>query len=308
MSLARVSIVIPTRNGRATLPALLDGLTAQRAEGPLEIIAIDSGSTDGSVELLRHRADCLVQIDPARFDHGLTRNLGVERASADLVVLLVQDAEPASADWLAALTRPFADDPSIAGAYARQVARRDASGVTRLYLRHWQAASVTPRVSRLAGREEFMGLSPWDRYERCIFDNVCSCIRRTVWQRHPFRPTAMAEDLEWAREVLLEGHRIAYAPGAVVRHSHERGTREEYRRTLLVHQRLRELFDLVLVPDRSRLLRAVAASAVAHLRAEATPDVRRTIRALALAFAYPLGQYRGARLARPFVAPGAGAG
>lgn len=303
MSAPRVSIVIPTLNGRGTLPALLDGLAAQRTDGPIETIAIDSGSRDGTVELLRARADCLIQIDPRRFDHGLTRNLGVERARGALVVLIVQDAEPASADWLTVLTRPFADDPALAGTYARQITRDDASPITRYYHRFWQASSETPRVSRIGGAREFLALAPSDRHERCIFDNVCSCVRRSVWQQHPFRATAMAEDLEWAREVLLAGYRIAYVPSAVVRHSHERPAREEYRRTALVHQRLRELFDVVLIPDAPRLLRAMMTSAAAHLRANASLDPRAVARALALAVAYPLGQYRGVRSARPFAIP-----
>jgi len=306
MSAPRVSVVIPTLNGRGTLPALLDGLAAQRTGEPIETIAIDSGSSDGTVEFLRARADCLIQIDRQRFDHGLTRNLGVERARGDLVVLMVQDAEPASADWLAALTRPFADDPGLAGTYARQITRDDASPITRHYHRSWQASSETPRVARIAGRAEFLALTPWDRYERCIFDNVCSCIRRSVWQQHPFRATLMAEDLEWARAVLLAGHRIAYVPSAAVRHSHERPARDEYHRTVLVHQRLRELFDLVLIPDAPRLLRAVLTSAAVHLRASASIDPRAVARALALAVAYPLGQYRGARTAGPFAEPAEG--
>ena len=303
MSAPHVSVVIPALNGRGTLPALLDALAAQRTDGPIETIAIDSGSSDGTVQLLRARADCLIQIDPQRFDHGLTRNLGVERARGDLVVLMVQDAEPVSADWLAALTRPFAVDPVLAGTYARQIARDDASQITRHYHQRWQASSETPRVSQMAGRSEFLALTPWDRYDRCIFDNVCSCIRRSAWQQHPFRATAMAEDLEWAREVLLAGYRIAYVPSAVVRHSHERPARDEYRRTVLVHRRLRELFDLVLIPDAPRLLRALMTSAAAHLRANASLDPRAVARALALAVAYPLGQYRGVRSARPFAIP-----
>lgn len=303
MSTPRISIVIPTLNGHKTLPAVLDALAAQRVDGPVETIAIDSGSTDGTVELLRARVDCLVQIERQTFDHGLTRNLGVGRAQGDLVVLLVQDAEPASAEWLAALTAPFAGDSALAGTYARQLARPDASGITRYYHWHWQASSGTPRVSRIAGRDEFLALTPWERYDRCIFDSVCSCVRRSVWQQHPFRSTPIAEDLEWARDVLLAGHEIAFVPDATVRHSHERSARDEYHRTVLVHRRLRELFDLTLIPDAPRLMRAMLISAAAHLRAESSFDPHVVARALALAIAYPLGQYRGARSAGPFAAP-----
>src|SRR5258706_3261125 len=94
MSPPRVSIVLPTRNGAATLPDLLAALARQRTSVPLEIVAVDSESTDGTIEILRPRVDQLISIPAATFDHGLTRNLGIERASGELVVLLVQDALP----------------------------------------------------------------------------------------------------------------------------------------------------------------------------------------------------------------------
>lgn len=299
MSAPRVSIVIPTLNGGATLPAVLDRLAEQRVGFAFETLAIDSGSTDGSADLLRGRVDCLIHIDRRAFDHGLTRNLGVERARGELVVLMVQDAVPASSDWLAALTRPLFEDPTLAGAFSRQVPRAGASGVTRCYHRRWLAASLEPRVSRVRDIAAFSNLSPMDRHRLCVFDNVCSCIRRAVWAQHPFRATPIAEDLEWARAVLLAGHGLAYVPDAVVEHSHERPARDEFRRTYLVHQRLRALFDLRLIPDAPSLLRAIARSTVTHLRVADSVDPRTIARALALAVAWPLGQYLGARSAPP---------
>ena len=61
MSEPRISIVLPTRNGRATLPALLDAIESQRIDSPFEVVAIDSGSTDGSIEILRPRVQTLHQ-------------------------------------------------------------------------------------------------------------------------------------------------------------------------------------------------------------------------------------------------------
>ena len=104
MTRIRLSVVLPTKNGTATLPALLDALDEQRTTFPLEVVAIDSGSRDGTRDLLALRVDRLIEIAPSEFDHGTTRNLGIEASRGELVVLLVQDAIPASADWLAART------------------------------------------------------------------------------------------------------------------------------------------------------------------------------------------------------------
>jgi rhamnosyltransferase len=283
-----VSIVVPTRNGAATVPALLDAIAAQRAEFAFEVVAVDSESTDGTAELLKGRVNKLIPIAAAAFDHGLTRNLGIEHAAGELIVLIVQDAIPASDDWLTALTRPFAADPSLAGTFARQLPRAGASAIARDYLAHWAASSDVARVAAVKGPEELAALEPMDRLARCTFDNVCSCIRRSIWARHPFRATPIAEDLEWAKEVLLAGHRLAFVPEAAVFHSHDRSARYELARTYAAHRRLYELFGVRTIPSVPMLVRAFASSARRHLRSE------RSARAMTLAVAWPLGQYLGA--------------
>ena len=212
-------------------------------------------------------------------------------------MLLVQDAVPADDRWLAELTAPLLSHTNVAGVFARQRPRFDASPITRYYHERWVAAADADRVVAVADSGEFDALQPMDRFLKCAFDNVCSCIRRSVWQRHPFRSTPIAEDLEWAREVLLAGHRLVYAPKAVVVHSHDRPARYEFARTYLLHRRLYELFELRTVPTIPRLARAVVASIALHMRCQRAARGARGIvdapRAIALALAWPLGQYCG---------------
>lgn len=288
MSRTSISIVLPTRNGAASLPAVLDAIARQRVDAPFEIVAIDSSSTDGTVELLRPRVERLISIAADRFDHGLTRNRAVEETTGELVVLMAQDALPASESWLSALTAPFLSDSRLAGTFARQQARPDAGAITRHYLARWIASSNVPRTFAIEDAAAFSALTPRTRLDCCAFDNVCSCIRRTVWSEHPFRSTSIGEDLEWAREVLLSGHRLAFVPEAEVIHSHDRSASYEFTRTLLLHRRLYELFGLRSIPTLPDLARAVASSFELHWRLE------RSARALALAVAWPLGQYLGA--------------
>ena len=295
----RVSILLLTRNGASTLPDVLDGLARQRVPFAVETVAVDSGSTDGTLDLLAGRVDRLLHIPPETFNHGLTRNLGIEACLGELVVLLVQDAVPESESWLASLVAPLWADSSLGGSYARQVPRRDASAVTRHYLAAWVAASEQPRISALGSLAELEALAPGERLLRCTFDNVCSCIRRAVWAEHPFAATDIAEDVQWAREVLLAGYRLAYVPEAVVVHSHDRSARYELWRTYLVHRTLWTLLGLRTVPTWIHLLRAVAFSLGLHVRCLARDGVgilarpREIARAFALAFAWPLGQYLG---------------
>ncbi len=297
-----VSILLLTRNGVATLPRLIDALRQQDYDAQVEIVAVDSGSVDGTIALLEPQVDRLLTVDPHGFNHGETRNLGLRAATKPLVVLVVQDAVPASATWLQELVRPLHDDVRVAAAWSRQVPRPEASGVTRMHLQRWVGASPVPRVAAVDGPSAFQRMQPWDQFELCAFDNVCSCIRRSVWERHPFPRVPIGEDIEWARDVLLAGYRIVYAPGSVVQHSHERSARYEFMRTLLIHHRLRTLFGLSTVPGVVSLAHAIVSSGRAHaacLRNGPRADRRgrEWSRAMALSVAWPLGQYLGARLA-----------
>ena len=313
MATPGISILLLTHNGAETLPRVLESVRAQAVPFPIEVVAMDSGSRDGTAELLRSRTERVIEIREEEFNHGTTRNMGVEACRAPLVVLLVQDAEPASKDWLARLTAPLMADEQaggaapggrpLAGAYARQIPRGDASGVVRSYLSRYLAASPAPRRQSCAGQEGFEALSPAARLAACTFDNVCSCIRRDVWKRHPFQAAPIAEDLAWAKEVMLAGYDLAYVPEAAVVHSHDRPAGYELRRAYLVHQQLRRLFGLASIPDRGRLARSIVVSAVAHTRwtlggpGGAGAKLTQLPRALALAVAMPLGQYLGARSA-----------
>jgi rhamnosyltransferase len=238
-----------------------------------------------------------VSITVDEFDHGRTRNLGIERSTGGFVVLTVQDALPASDGWLAALVAPLVQDHTIAGSYARQRPAADASGITRYYADRALTASDHPRVQAI-DRATYATLDPMQRLEACTFDNVCSCVRRSVWQSHPFKPTPIGEDLEWARDVLLAGHRLAYAPEAVVIHSHDRSAGYELARTYVLHHELFRLFRVRTIPTIRGLLHAVSSSIGLHLKSlslgpPARRGVREIWRTLGLAVAWPLGQYLG---------------
>ncbi len=299
VSAAAVSIVIPTWNGIATLPRVLEAIAGQVFDGTVETVVVDSGSTDGTIELVERKASRVLRIDRQSFNHGLTRNLAIEAARGEHVVLLSQDAEPANDRWLSQLVAPLRERAAVAGSFARQLPRPESGAIVRHYHHAWQGSSPDARVARIDDEREFDRLPPLEQMQLCTFDNVCSCIRRSVWETHRFRETPIAEDLEWAREVLMAGFEIAYVPDAAVVHSHDRSAAYEYRRTALLHQRLHALFGVQTIPSVGALGRAVASTLRLHLRvrrsAQAGERVEGLGRAVALALAWPAGQYVGAR-------------
>lgn len=305
-----VSVVIPTRNGGPRLREVLAAVRAQQTPRRVEIVAVDSGSTDGTTGVLREYGARITEIAPSDFDHGLTRNQAIASAGAPLVILLTQDAVPADAGWLEALLGPFADD-EVAGTYARQIPRADADALTRRALEAWVAGAMERRVQRLPDRPSYLRLHPMERYRLCVFDDVCAAIRRSVWARIPYEQAYFAEDLDWSTKVLEAGYTIVYEPAAAVVHSHDRSLWYEYRRTYACHRRLYELFGLSCAPtlrDAARnALRGGLADAVYAWRHE--PGLRRRLalaaRAPALALLSNLAQWRGVadeRLNRPLPA------
>ncbi|HET9371881.1 MAG TPA: glycosyltransferase [Vicinamibacterales bacterium] len=288
-----VSIALLTKNGAETLPAVLQALWRQRVVFPIEIVAVDSGSTDDTLNILRSKAVRVIEIPPESFNHGTTRNLAMQACAGQFVVMLVQDAEPVGDQWLNAMLEPFVSDPLVAGTFARQQPRPEASEITRRYLARWVAGSPQPRIT--AGTSvEFETLDPLERMDRSTIDNVCACIRRDVWLEWPFREVKIGEDVAWGRDVILAGYRLAYAPDAVVIHSHDRSPRYEYQRTRDLHEQLGELFGVHTIPTFGSLARAISTTALKHLWWE-LGEPRRLPRALALAVAWPLGQYVGGR-------------
>ena len=142
MSEPLVSIVLLTWNGGTGLRDLVGAIARQRTDFAFETVAVDSGSTDGTAEWLEQSPVArVVRIAPDQFNHGTTRNLGIEQTRGAFVVLIVQDALPTGDDWLARLVAPLRRDACVAGTFCRQRPRSDASAITVSYLEAWAGAS-----------------------------------------------------------------------------------------------------------------------------------------------------------------------
>jgi rhamnosyltransferase len=189
---------------------------------PYEVLAVDSGSTDGTIELMEAAGVTVEQIPQSEFGHGRTRNLIASRASGELLAFLTHDARPIDNAWLADLAKPF-DDPVVAGVYGRQIAPDDAAAIEIHLL-----AYIYP------DRDRLLKLGAGERFQMPthFFSNANSMIRRSVWEHVPFQDDViMCEDQWWAKAVLKQGMAIAYSASAVVMHSHRLGARATFRRS-----------------------------------------------------------------------------
>jgi rhamnosyltransferase len=175
---------------------VLDLLEAQTLRP--QIVVVDSGSTDGTVDIVRGRADELIEIPAASFTFGGALNTGAERATEEVVVALSAHAFPKDEGWLERMAAAMAD-PQVCCASGQHA---DPEGRT-------LDRDVVQDLA-LARAHPFWGYS-----------SHAGGFRRSLWAQRPFRTDMTAsEDKEWAWHWLERGHTAVLSPGLTVDHSH----------------------------------------------------------------------------------------
>jgi rhamnosyltransferase len=241
------SVVIPTKNGGDLFERVLRGLHAQTCWANTQLIVVDSGSSDGTPELARKFGADVHEIAPDQFNHGATRDFGISLATSENVILMVQDAVPHSDNLLENLVAAL-EEQGTAGAYARQIPQESADVLTKRNLDGWLTGRLAREVRSLEDTADYDKLDPLGKYYFCNFDNVCSAIKKPVWEKIKFGTVAFGEDIDWAERILKAGYTIIYEPEAAVIHSHDRPLSYEYKRTYMCHRKLFRQFGIRTVP------------------------------------------------------------
>lgn len=256
----KASIVIPTLNAGPLFVRLLDAIRLQKTDFEFEVLVVDSGSNDGTVEVAERYGASVHRIHKSEFGHGEARNLGTSLTGGEYVVLTVQDAVPFDRNWLAAMVEELDRDERVAGVYGRQIPHLDAGPLTRATINGQASASPERAEKLLDDGSRLDELPPRRRRRLCAFDNVSSCIRRSVWEGIPFEKTKFGEDLRWGKRVIESGYKLVYEPGSAVFHSHERGPSYDLRRHYVDQKILLELFGLRVAPNLPFLIPAAIRS------------------------------------------------
>jgi rhamnosyltransferase len=298
----KVSVIIPTLNGGALFEEALARIFSQKTDETFEVVCIDSGSTDGTREAAAEAGARVISIDGSAFNHGLTRNRGISESQGDFVVLTVQDALPQDENWLSALVTAVDQDEKHAGSYSRQIPRPDCDPIIRDRLNNWAACRPGREVQALRKGQHLEDLNPWDRLKIISFDNVSSCLRRSVWEEFPFQARNFGEDVAWACEVIRNGHQLVYTPDSAVIHSHNNSVWYEFKRIYADHQNLNRLIGLVSVPRPGQILGNGWGAYTHYKKLIATHEkdsfrrLFQTGRAFCYAYLENLAQFLGARL------------
>jgi GT2 family glycosyltransferase len=208
-----VSIVVPVRNAMRTLPLCLPAL-ARLDPAPSEIVLVDNGSTDGSLDVLRaferDHPSCAVRVlEESRPGASAARNAGIRAAKGEVIAFTDSDCSPDRA-WLEHLLTPFLDQ-AVAGAAGRIVGAPSRTTVELFSVLYTLQSSGKP------ARHDHW--SPWEGG----FPTANFAARKSMLEKlHGFDEAVCiyGEDYDLCARLYAAGGVIAYVPEAVTAHHH----------------------------------------------------------------------------------------
>lgn len=213
MSDPKVTIIMRSYNEAWALRETLPALQAQDYRN-WELIVFDSGSSDGSVDLIRAaQPSHFIQLLPHDYNPSRVMNQGMDLARTETAIFLNADATPQSPHWLRPLARAL-QEPRHAAVFGRQIPRPDCAAV---FAHDYERCFGQARVS--AGWAHF-------------FSMVSSGLRKDVWAQRGFLESMQySEDDEYTRWCKAAGYEVVYVPESVVMHSHNYTPRQAYKRS-----------------------------------------------------------------------------
>ncbi|MFJ3391456.1 glycosyltransferase family 2 protein [Leifsonia aquatica] len=217
-----VTIAILTYNGETYLRRILEMIRRQDFAGTVEVLVIDSGSTDSTLDIVRSFPEVVLeQIPNSEFGHGRTRNLAARLAKGEYIAYLTHDAIPASESWLRELLAPFALDEKVVAVMGKQVPRPGCFPLLKYEIRG-VFAGFGPDFGTTVFYKDDFAQDEGVLGAMSFYSDVNSAARRDfLVDVVPYRDVRYAEDQLFGRDLLDAGYRKAYAGRAAVEHSND---------------------------------------------------------------------------------------
>jgi glycosyltransferase involved in cell wall biosynthesis len=283
-----ISVVIRSKNDVDLIGQTLSAIRPAWPE-PVEIISLDSGSTDGTRSVVEEVADLMLNVNPESYVPGVVLNRGAREATGDIVVFLNSDCVPADLNWLKALVAPILAGDADA-TFGQQLPRDDA----------WLVVAKDNERAFGDGRES----AGWHHF----FSVAVSAFRREVVLERPFpEEVQYSEDLAWFWQNRAEV-RVRYVPEARVVHSHNYPPEALWKRFKGEGRADAVIFADELPPN-ARLPRALLSAGREVLRdwtyTGRRGALREALRAVPYRFIQRLAYWHGVGEGRRTVSPGA---
>jgi glycosyltransferase involved in cell wall biosynthesis len=220
--LVNCSIIIRAYNEERHIGRLLEGIRQQTVRD-VEILLVDSGSTDGTVSIAESFGARVVHIPAAEFTFGRSLNLGIRSATRELIVIASAHVYPVYPDWLESLLSPFGEE-KVALTYGKQRGPETATFSEKQIYYQWYPDTSEPRQ------------------KTAFCNNANAAIRSSLWEKNPYDETLTGlEDIAWAKWAKEQGYDIAYVAEAEIIHIHNetpRGIFNRYRREAMAFKKI----------------------------------------------------------------------
>ncbi len=226
-AMTTVSVVIPTYNAGENFREIISRLNAQQGLAKVEIIVVDSGSSDGTQQIATELGARLIQISQEEFSHSYARNLGAKNATGHVLLFMTQDAMPSCAEWVKQMVLPILSGESCATSCREQCPEG-----TDLYYRaaSWYHARYlgTDKASRI-GR--FVpGMDSEELRKNASLNDISTAVDRNLFLQMGGYRHSFAEDLDMGIRILHANKNIKLLHNPTVIHGHTRASSYYLRR------------------------------------------------------------------------------
>lgn len=200
------SILLRVRNEGRHLPGLIATLRQQSIYRNVEVVVLDSGSTDDTINLALGEGWTIYQIEQSEFSFGDSCNLICSLARADIMFFFSGHVRLLDCQLLQEAVDLMRGGCCKAG-YFRQVPNDIAghSAYDRAFLRRRFPVKPLALLSR----------------DKSSFSNAASVITRSAWREVSFPSVIASEDVLWLKLALSDTDRVAYFGSLAVGHSHD---------------------------------------------------------------------------------------
>lgn len=240
----KISVIIPTKNAGVDFEYLLKVLINQEGFAAIEIIIVDSGSTDNTLDIANAYQAKVIKILPEEFSHSFARNLGAENATGDYLLFTVQDALPPTKTWLYELISVL-NNNDVCAVSCAELPRENADLFYRIISwNHYNFLDVngTDRIFTMPENSNYMSL----RKNGQLSDVAC-LIPRELFLNYKYRFN-YAEDLDLGIRLIEDGNKIAFLGSVRIIHSHNRSPYYFLKRGYVDNLFLSDIFDDFPVP------------------------------------------------------------
>jgi len=223
-SIIKASVIIPTWNAGSVFEKVIKRLQQQKAPWKYEVLVVDSGSTDGTLEFLSQNPDIVVHTIPnSEFQHGRTRNLAISLSKGEYIAVLTQDALPVDEYWLYNMVTSLEHYPNAAGAFGKHFAWPDADPYTKRDLEnHFEGFEEHPYcLSKHTDKAKWANKDLGWRQLLHFYSDNNSIMRRSIWEEIPYPEVKFGEDQAWALKIIEAGYEKIYSKQGAVFHSHD---------------------------------------------------------------------------------------